>query len=58
MAKNISEAFSSALKFYNKDSLILVSGSFFLVAEAKEFLKMTAKPLTSAKTKNYAKAIF
>ncbi|MFH1772165.1 MAG: folylpolyglutamate synthase/dihydrofolate synthase family protein [Candidatus Omnitrophota bacterium] len=38
-AENIKEAFQSAKGLYKKDSLILVSGSFFLVAEAMRLLK-------------------
>ncbi|MBD3246296.1 MAG: bifunctional folylpolyglutamate synthase/dihydrofolate synthase [Candidatus Omnitrophica bacterium] len=36
-ARNIKEAFSLAKKLYNKDSLIVVTGSFFLVSEAKAY---------------------
>ena len=36
---SIEKAFKKALLYYNKGCLILVSGSFFLVAEAKEAIK-------------------
>lgn len=39
VVKNMKEALKRALSAYKKDSIILISGSFFLVAEAKKFLK-------------------
>ena len=36
---SIEKALKKALSYYNKDSLILIAGSFFLVSEAKEVLK-------------------
>ena len=36
---SIEKAFKKALSYYNKDCLILVGGSFFLVSEAKEAIR-------------------
>ena len=38
ITKDIEKAFKIAHSYYNRNSLILVSGSFFLVAEAKKLL--------------------
>jgi dihydrofolate synthase/folylpolyglutamate synthase len=39
LALNIKEALQVALRQYNSNSVIVVSGSFFIVAEAREMLK-------------------
>lgn len=39
LAKDIKAALSRAIKIYKNGSLILISGSFFLVAEAKKVIK-------------------
>ena len=39
IADNIGQALALAKKLYTKDSLIIISGSFFLVSEAKRLLK-------------------
>lgn len=36
LAKNVVEAYNKALKLYGKNKLIVISGSFFLVSEAKK----------------------
>ncbi|MCM8831660.1 MAG: bifunctional folylpolyglutamate synthase/dihydrofolate synthase [Candidatus Omnitrophica bacterium] len=39
LTKDIKEAFRIAIKFYKKNYLILISGSLFLVGDAKNFFK-------------------
>ncbi|MDP2924634.1 MAG: folylpolyglutamate synthase/dihydrofolate synthase family protein [Candidatus Omnitrophota bacterium] len=41
ITENIKEAFTLAKKLYTSDSLILISGSLFLVSEAKKLLQAT-----------------
>lgn len=42
IAKDIKEAFAAAKTLYKKDSLILISGSLFLVSEAKKLLQASS----------------
>ncbi|MFH1768354.1 MAG: folylpolyglutamate synthase/dihydrofolate synthase family protein [Candidatus Omnitrophota bacterium] len=43
VSKDIREAVKKAFLYYNRDWLVLISGSFFLVAEAKELLRKNGK---------------
>lgn len=49
IAKDIKQGFSIAKKLYNKDSLILISGSVFLVSEAKKLLQAASYKLENPK---------
>ncbi|MCM8756651.1 MAG: bifunctional folylpolyglutamate synthase/dihydrofolate synthase [Candidatus Omnitrophica bacterium] len=39
LTDNIKEALNKALSYYNQDNLILITGSFFIVAEVKQLIK-------------------
>ena len=44
VAKDIKEALKMAYAYYNRECLILISGSFFLVAEANKIIENGIKP--------------